>query len=355
MSEGEKISVLCGNCGTALKAPASAVGRTAKCPSCGHAVKIEAPALAPDPVPEPPVDAEQEAAVPPPVAEPEAAPDDTATESPPHAPTRRRTSAAERRQQREEAAAELNRPERLPIALGAAAGVAVVGAIAWSMIAGYTGYEFKYLAIAIGAGTGFAATRLGGLGLQVAISCAVLTALSVLVGRYMAIDITIQEEIAKSRPTEQEYRQIYDETKVDSRDYFALGLDPQNLSADDEETLAEFLVSHQYFDPPADSLGPADLEWFLDEHVARLDEFRSSGTSFEAWRRSIDEEIQANLDRIREEEGELTILMDSFKESPRVTVWILIGIAVAFASVHHESTQARRRAARASRETARES
>src|SRR6185436_19228124 len=45
----DKISVLCG-CGKKLKAPATAVGRKAKCPACGNVLTIEAP---PPPVPEP--------------------------------------------------------------------------------------------------------------------------------------------------------------------------------------------------------------------------------------------------------------------------------------------------------------
>jgi ribosomal protein L40E len=39
---GDHISVLCG-CGKKLKAPATAVGRKAKCPSCGNVLTIEAP------------------------------------------------------------------------------------------------------------------------------------------------------------------------------------------------------------------------------------------------------------------------------------------------------------------------
>src|SRR2546430_6353273 len=45
---GEKISVQCA-CGKKLKAPASAVGRKAKCPSCGNVLTIEPP---PPPEPE---------------------------------------------------------------------------------------------------------------------------------------------------------------------------------------------------------------------------------------------------------------------------------------------------------------
>ncbi|HEX3357784.1 MAG TPA: hypothetical protein VHS31_12505 [Tepidisphaeraceae bacterium] len=45
------ISVLCG-CGKKLKAPASAVGRKAKCPSCGNVLTIEAPPPPPPAAPE---------------------------------------------------------------------------------------------------------------------------------------------------------------------------------------------------------------------------------------------------------------------------------------------------------------
>ena len=39
---GDKISVQCA-CGKKLKAPASAVGRKAKCPACGNVLTIEPP------------------------------------------------------------------------------------------------------------------------------------------------------------------------------------------------------------------------------------------------------------------------------------------------------------------------
>src|SRR4051812_8707298 len=54
-SESERISVLC-QCGKKLKAPASAVGRKAKCPNCGNILTIALPQqpkpIAPKPEPD---------------------------------------------------------------------------------------------------------------------------------------------------------------------------------------------------------------------------------------------------------------------------------------------------------------
>ena len=49
MPDSSTITVQC-NCGKRLNAPANAVGRKAKCPSCGNVLIVEAPA--PEPVPE---------------------------------------------------------------------------------------------------------------------------------------------------------------------------------------------------------------------------------------------------------------------------------------------------------------
>ena len=50
ISSSEQITVRCA-CGTKLKAPASAVGRKAKCPKCGAVLTVQPPPLAPEPEP----------------------------------------------------------------------------------------------------------------------------------------------------------------------------------------------------------------------------------------------------------------------------------------------------------------
>ena len=355
MSDGEFLRITCHNCGKSLKAPAKAAGRSAKCPSCGAQVQIPAPGTPSEPVvggeapPPPPEPATESAPAARPVADPAGDAQPSTADAPPHPPTRRRTTTAERQQMRREAEAALMDKNRLPTVLGAAAGVAVLGAIVWAMVAIHLGYEFRYLTIAIGVGTSLTATRLGGFGLSVAWSCAGLTALAILAGRYFSLDTPSSELIEEARLSERRLRDEYDVNVQMARDYFALGLDLENLTGDQHRQLAQFARSRGLVENPASAFTSVDVKWFAEDHLPRLTYFYRYTPDFESWRAENDPFFGVDTT----ERSSLVLLIDSLFERWIVTLWALGGVIASFVAVQHETSLARRRAARAKRDAAR--
>jgi hypothetical protein len=179
---GERISVLC-SCGKTLKAPASAVGKKAKCPKCGTVLTVQAP---PPPPPPPPhaqpdsiddalydlADQSQQAAAqaPPPLGPrcPQCMAEmaagavlctrcgyDTRTGKSLRPSVQK---AAPGKKSKKETVDKMAPQASFFKGLAASFGGALIGGIIWFLIAWGTGYELYFIALLVGA--------LAGIGMQ---------------------------------------------------------------------------------------------------------------------------------------------------------------------------------------------
>ncbi len=84
-----------------------------------------------------------------------------------------------------------------PIALAAAGGVALAGALAWGFMISSAGYELGWLAWGIGAAIGYACRQMGGRGMGAALICGALAVVSIFAGKYIGASERINDEREK--------------------------------------------------------------------------------------------------------------------------------------------------------------
>lgn len=142
----------------------------------------------------------------------------------------------------EEAQAEaIEEPDKLNLtALGAAAVAALIGAFVWKFIAVAFEYEHSLVALGIGAAVGYAALAMGSRGQLCGIVCGVLALVSILGGKYMAVDSFLNQELdfLSEGFASEEYQAIMDE-QANIAAYYV-----ENVHTDDE--LRVFMVDYGY-------------------------------------------------------------------------------------------------------------
>lgn len=91
----------------------------------------------------------------------------------------------------------------------------LVGAMVWAGIACFTGYEIGWIAWGIGAFVGFAfAFGSGGRGVQAGTIAVVITVLSIVAGKYTAVDLMISQELGTEEEVIQNAVAQLDDDKV---------------------------------------------------------------------------------------------------------------------------------------------
>ena len=109
----------------------------------------------------------------------------------------------------------------------------VVGALIWGAISYFTGYEVGYVAWGIGALIGFLCAASGGGGMSDGAVCAVIAVLSLVGGKYLAVQMSLDKEL---KPI---FEPAYELQKAEAQEFVKLNTD---------EELKQFMVENGYTD-----------------------------------------------------------------------------------------------------------
>ncbi len=177
-----------------------------------------------------------------------------------------------------------------PVAIVAAAGAALLGALVWKFIAVAFGYELGLIAWGIGGAVGIAAASAGSRGMQAGVVCAVLAFGSIVVGKYWAYSAFVdefQQAISGAMEYEDELYGFFEEEMEDARllvagsgtDLFTrrfmvergytYATNPRNVT---DAELADF---REYVEPELRYMAenPPDMEDWQASNAEILDEF----------------------------------------------------------------------------------
>jgi len=106
------------------------------------------------------------------------------------------------------------------------AAAALLGALVWMGIAIGIGWEFGFIAWAIGGAIGFASTLTDNQGVKYAVCCAVLALLSIMGGKYFSA-VSVKNELMSDDSYESEWLQYEDEYRLDARDLASMVVLPK--------------------------------------------------------------------------------------------------------------------------------
>ncbi|MDJ0907267.1 MAG: hypothetical protein QNI96_14700 [Woeseiaceae bacterium] len=177
-----------------------------------------------------------------------------------------------------------------PVAIAAAAGAALLGALVWKFVAVAFGYELGLIAWGIGGAVGFAAAAAGSRGMQAGVVCAVLAFGSIMVGKYWAYSEFVdefQQAMSGAMEYEDEMVDYFEEEMEDARllvagsgtDLFirrfmvdrgyTYATNPRNVT---DAELADF---REYVEPELRYMAenPPDIDEWQESNAELLDEF----------------------------------------------------------------------------------
>jgi len=192
-------------------------------------------------------------------------------------------------------------------AVAAAAGAALVGAVAWAAIVHTTNYEIGYVAWGIGLLVGGAAVKLGGSGTTMGVTAAALTVLSILGGKLGGTYFAREKVIDEIRATEFTQAQ-FEELLVDARDF-------QQLTDRGDEAVWKFMGTHDYLVEEGGPLNAEELDYFREVQVPYLETLHAAPPTYEDWRTARDADFSQAFrdeyplhDVVAQEAGLLDIL-----------------------------------------------
>ncbi|MBK9118091.1 MAG: hypothetical protein IPM18_00570 [Phycisphaerales bacterium] len=138
---------------------------------------------------------------------------------------------------------------------------ALVGALAWALVAFYASVEIGYLAWGIGGLVGVAAAWAGGRGVPLGITCAVLALASIFMGKLVAMQWSVEHAIDE-QTREVCTTELLEELREDAAAFIALS---------SEADYPQFMINRGFTDAdePAD-IPTQDLEEFHEHRVAQL-------------------------------------------------------------------------------------
>lgn len=178
-------------------------------------------------------------------------------------------------------------------ALVAAAVAAIAGALVWKLIATVFNYELGIIAWGIGGLVGFAAAKLGSRGDVAGALCGVLALLAILGGKYMVVD-GYKSEIANILSAEYGndiFLAAYEESTSAAKAYVA--------NVDDEASLRQFMVAHEYTDETTPSaISAEEVALFKEYSAPILEQLAYDGLSMEDWKASTFDAVQTGIDDI---------------------------------------------------------
>jgi hypothetical protein len=165
-----------------------------------------------------------------------------------------------------------------PTVIIAALSGALVGAGLWALIGILTGYEIGFVAWAVGGLVGGAAAAAGGRGPVSGGTAVALTIAAICAGKAIALDPAIDQGIEELFTED-----TYAELMADAEAYPGSGAD--------DDALSTFIVDHSY----GESGSEEEMEDFLASWGPRLEEWKATRPSFEAWRNAEAERAKAEL------------------------------------------------------------
>ena len=174
--------------------------------------------------------------------------------------------------------------------VGAAAVVAIIGALLWKYITVWFGYEFAIIAIGIGAAVGIVAVMFESQGVATGVICAIFTLLSIFGGKYMAMshlqETWTQDITAAIEGEEDIYREYYQQD-LKAAEAFGDGID-------DKKELIAFLSEHGYSEYySVKNISDAEIADFNEYVVPHLKRITETNPSFEEW---LEGSFQENVD-----------------------------------------------------------
>ncbi len=162
-----------------------------------------------------------------------------------------------------------------PIALLGGVIAAVLGAAAWGLLTWSTGWEIGYAAWAIGGLVGFGVATLGGRGQVMAVTAALLAALSIFGGKMLAIRMVAEKEL-RGHVNVKEERKTYENLKRAAEDV-------ANLTSDDEHR--QLMVTYGFTEAKrAQAVSDDELAEFREESLPALKRFAEEKPDFETWK-----------------------------------------------------------------------
>jgi len=169
-----------------------------------------------------------------------------------------------------------------PVAIGAAAVAALVGAWVWKLVAVNFGFEFGLIAWAIGGAVGFAAAAAGSRGVQAGIICGVIAFGGIVLGKYWSYGAFLdefQESFAGEMVADESMSDYYEEELADALAYVN--------GSGSEDFVRQFMVERGYsYESDPAKVSDAELDEFREYVAPTLREMAQSPPSFEEWQTS---------------------------------------------------------------------
>jgi hypothetical protein len=164
-----------------------------------------------------------------------------------------------------------------PVAIGAAAVAALLGAGLWMLIVIVFSYEHSLVALLVGSAVGFAAYTFGGRGQISGVICAGLTLIAIFAGKYYAYD-----------HFQQNWASLFMEEFQDEglEELFAQQFEIASFyeeEVNDDQSMRQFMVDYGYtesYEP--DQIDAEDMAYFKDYVDPGLHSL-ANGATFEEW------------------------------------------------------------------------
>lgn len=159
--------------------------------------------------------------------------------------------------------------------VSAAAIAAALGAAAWAAVAYFMEIEIGWLALGIGFLVGAAAQMFGGEGKGMGAVCAVLSIVSILIGKCVMMEFIVQHELDVMLNNEFD-KSFYQEQMEDARQYQLV---------ENDNDLRSFMVIREYTqEKDPQKLGTLQLGYFKEYEGEMLDLLHEWQPSFEDWK-----------------------------------------------------------------------
>lgn len=170
------------------------------------------------------------------------------------------------------------------------AGVAVLGAFIWKVIAVTTGYEFSLVAWGIGGAVGYTAKKKGANGEIYGYICGALVLFAILLGKYWTIQDVIQQEINAMANLSQmdEYALLIEQQKELASFYME--------TVDSQEAMLEFMIDNGYTENySADAITAEEIDFFESEVVPMFEGITAGDFDYNGW---LQNTLQLQVDQL---------------------------------------------------------
>ncbi|MHC4849639.1 MAG: hypothetical protein ACYTEG_14455 [Planctomycetota bacterium] len=195
-----------------------------------------------------------------------------------------------------------------PMAIGAALGAGILGAVVWAGIAIASDFEIGWIAWGIGAAVGGAFVKLGGRGAAGPFLCALIAFASIFGGKYAAFQISVSNELESMLDSPLQ-RMGYESAREFGSRYAAAKTDEER-----EQLAREHIV---YLDEDPGAVSELRLQQFREHGLPTILSIHEGRMSFEEYKASFRETVMAEV---------------SFSDALGLfdLLWIFLGVGTAF-------------------------